>query len=271
MEMLHYDFMIKAFSAAGLISIIAPVLGLFLILRRQALVADTLSHISLSGVALGLLLGLNPTFATLVFVALAALLLEYLRSVYKNYSELSMAFLMSGGMALALVLLNVNPSASGSINQFLFGSIVTVSDQQIMLLLVLTLLVVGLYVFFKRPMYVLTFDEETAQVQGLPVRLMSQAFMVLTGLAIALMMPVVGALLVSAILIFPAAIAMRLTNGFTRVILWATGIALVGMFSGLTVSYHYDTPPGATIVLIYLGIFFLSLLVQQLKKTKQKL
>ena len=125
MEMFHYDFMIKAFSAAGLISIIAPILGLYLILRRQSLVADTLSHVSLSGVALGLILGLNPTLTTMIFIAIMAIVLDYLRYIYKSYSELSMAFVMSGGMALSFILLSINQSASTTVNQFLFGSIVT--------------------------------------------------------------------------------------------------------------------------------------------------
>lgn len=258
--------MIKAFTAAGLISMIAPIIGLFLILRRQALVADTLSHISLSGVAIGFLIGVNPTLSTLIFVALMALVLEYLRKVYIHYSELSMAFLMSGGMALALILMSIDESSSSSINQFLFGSIVTVSSEQLYLLTALALGITLLYIVFKRPMYVLTFDEETAMVQGLPVQLMNQIFVVLTGMAIALMMPTVGALLVSAILIFPAAIAMRLTTGFNKVILLGVIIAMIGMFSGLILSYYYDTPPGATIVMIYLGIFALSLVIQQLKK-----
>ncbi|MDO5457168.1 MAG: metal ABC transporter permease [Atopococcus tabaci] len=265
MEMFHYDFMIKAFLAAGLISIIAPVLGLYLILRRQSLVADTLSHVSLSGVALGLILGLNPTLTTMVFIAIMALVLDYLRYIYKSYSELSMAFVMSGGMALSFILLSINQSASATVNQFLFGSIVTVSNQQLLFLLVLTVIIIALYTIFKKPMYVLTFDEETAFVQGLPTRLMSQVFMVLTGLAIALMMPTVGVLLVSAILIFPAAIAMRLVTGFTKVILLGISIALIGMFSGLTASYYYDTPPGATIVMIYILIFSLSLIIQKIK------
>ena len=265
MEMFHYDFMIKAFLAAGLISFIAPVLGLYLILRRQSLVADTLSHVSLSGVALGLILGLNPTLTTMVFIAIMALVLDYLRYIYKSYSELSMAFVMSGGMALSFILLSINQSASATVNQFLFGSIVTVSNQQLLFLLVLTVIIIALYTIFKKPMYVLTFDEETAFVQGLPTRLMSQVFMVLTGLAIALMMPTVGVLLVSAILIFPAAIAMRLVTGFTKVILLGISIALIGMFSGLTASYYYDTPPGDTIVMIYILIFSLSLIIQKIK------
>ena len=171
--MFFYGFMRQAFQASFLISLIAPILGLFLILRRQTLLADTLSHVSLVGVALGLLLGINPTWANLLVVVVVAVLLEYIRLVYDSYSEISVAILMAGGMALALVLMSFNDSTAMSLNNFLFGSIITISTEQIRLLFFITILILLLYVLFRRPMYVLTFDEETAFTAGLPIRLMS--------------------------------------------------------------------------------------------------
>jgi len=233
----------QAFQASFLISLIAPILGLFLILRRQTLLADTLSHVSLVGVALGLLVGIAPTWTNLLVVIVASVLLEYVSSIYKSYSEISIAMMMSGGMALALVLMSFNDSAAMSLNTFLFGSIVTITEGQVLFLLVLTIAILLLYAFFKRPMYVLTFDEETAFTAGLPVRLMSIAFNVITGMTIAIIMPIVGALLVSAILILPAAISMRLSKSFNGVIIIGIIIAMIGMFSGLTFSYYFGTPP----------------------------
>ena len=256
----------QAFQAAFLISIIAPILGLFLILRRQTLLADTLSHVSLVGVALGLLLGVAPTWTNIVVVIFASILLEYIRIIYKSYTEISVAIMMSGGMALALVLMSFNDTTAMSLNTFLFGSIVTISVEQVLFLLVLTLLIITLYIFFRRPMYVLTFDEETAFTSGLPVRMMSIAFNVITGVAIAIIMPIVGALLVSAILILPAAISMRLSKSFTGVILIGIVLAMIGMSSGLTISYYQGTPPGATITLVFLVIFFIVILLEKLKK-----
>ncbi len=271
MEIFLFDFMKRAFLASFLISLISPILGLFLILRRQSLVADTLSHVSLVGVALGYLIGFNPTFMTILVVAVMALVLEYLRHIYKDYSEVSMAFLMAGGMAIALILISLNEGgASISVEQYLFGSIVTISSEQLWLLLILTVLILILYATFKKPMYTLTFDEETAFVQGLPVRLMSNLFTVLVGLVIAMVMPIVGALLVSAILIFPAAISMRLSKSFTGVILIGIGIAMLGMFGGLYLSYTLATPPGATIVTLYIVIFALSPLFQGLYRALNK-
>ena len=256
----------QAFQASFLISIIAPILGLFLILRRQTLLADTLSHVSLVGVALGLLLGVAPTWTNIFVVIVASVLLEYIRIIYKSYTEISVAIMMSGGMALALVLMSFNDTTAMSLNTFLFGSIVTISTDQVLFLLVLTVLIIGLYIFFRRPMYVLTFDEETAFTSGLPVRVMSIAFNVITGVAIAIIMPIVGALLVSAILILPAAISMRLSKSFTGVILIGIVLAMIGMYSGLTISYYQGTPPGATITLVFLAIFFIVILLEKFKK-----
>ncbi|MFD1171145.1 metal ABC transporter permease [Oceanobacillus picturae] len=265
MEMFFHGFMQRAFQASFLISLIAPMLGLFLILRRQSLMADTLSHVSLAGVALGLLIGVNPTFTNIILVSVIAIVLEYLRVVYRTYSEISIAILMSAGMALALVLMGLNDGgATLSMNQFLFGSIVTISEQQVWMLFILTIMIGLLYLIFRKPLYILTFDEETAFTAGLPIKTMSVLFNILTGITIAVTMPIVGALLVSAIIVLPAAISMRLSNRFNGVILIGIALALIGMFSGLVVSYKVGTPPGASITLILLIVFVVTTLVKKI-------
>ncbi len=262
--MFFYGFMQRAFQASFLIAVIAPILGLFLILRRQSLMADTLSHISLAGIALGLLLNVNPTFMTLIVVVIAAVAIDYLRMLYKSYSEISIAILMSAGMAVALVLMSLNEGGTNtSIQQYLFGSIVTINFAQVRLLLFLFIIVVGLFLVFRKPMYVLTFDEDTAFTAGLPVKLMSIIFNVITGVTIAVIMPIVGALLVSAIIILPAAIAMRLSKSFNLVILAGIIIGLIGMLTGLTASYQFGTPPGATITLVFIVIFIFTTIIKK--------
>ena len=257
MALLSYEFMRRAFLAAIFIAGIAPMLGVFLVIRRQSLMADTLSHVSLAGVALGFFLNLNPDLTTLLIVIIAAVILEYLRTLYRSYSEISIAILMSGGLALALVLMNLSGGNSAtSIQSYLFGSIVTITQDQVWFLGFLFLAVFVLFFLFKRPMYVLTFDEDTAHVDRLPVRIMSMLFNVLTGIAIAMMIPIAGALLISAIMVLPAAISMRLGKSFNAVILISVLIGLFGMLSGLTSSFYLDTPPGATITLVFIGLFF---------------
>ena len=215
MALLSYEFMRRAFLAAIFIAGIAPMLGVFLVIRRQSLMADTLSHVSLAGVALGFFLNLNPTGTTLLVVVVAAIIMEYLQNMYSSYSEISIAILMAAGLAIALVLMSLAPGNSAvSIQSYLFGSIVTITWQQVIFLGILFVLVGILFLLFKRPMYVLTFDEDIAAVDGLPVRMMSMIFNVVTGVAIAIMIPIAGALLISAIMVLPAAIGMRVGKSF---------------------------------------------------------
>jgi zinc transport system permease protein len=256
MALLSYEFMRRAFLAAIFIAGIAPMLGVFLVIRRQSLMADTLSHVSLAGVALGFFLNLNPTMTTMLIVVLAAILLEYLRTIYRTYSEISIAILMAGGLALALVLMNLSGgNSSTSIQSYLFGSIVTITWPQVYFLGALFVVIGVLFFLFKRPMYVLTFDEDTAHVDGLPIRLMSMFFNIITGVAIAVMIPIAGALLISAIMVLPAAIGMRLGKGFNVVIFISVLVGFIGMLSGLGSSFYLDTPPGATITLIFILLF----------------
>lgn len=267
LDILSYDFMQRAVLAVIAISIFAPILGIFLILRRQSLMSDTLSHVSLAGVAFGVVLGVSPTITTIIVVVLAAILLEYLRVVYKHYMEISTAILMSLGLAISLILMSKSSSSSGmSLEQYLFGSIITISSQQVIALFVIALIIVILTTLFIRPMYILTFDEDTAYVDGLPVRLMSVLFNIVTGVAIALSIPAAGALLVSTIMVLPASIAMRLGTNFKSVIIIGIIIGFIGMFSGIFLSYYWETPASATITLIFISIFLLVNLLSLVRK-----
>lgn len=266
-NILSYDFMQRALLAVVAISIFAPILGIFLILRRQSLMSDTLSHVSLTGVAFGVILGINPTWTTIVVVMVAAVVLEYLRTVYRHYMEISTAILMSMGLALSLILMSkAHSSSSVSLEQYLFGSIITISSEQVIALFVIAVVVLVLTFLFIRPMYVLTFDEDTAFVDGLPVRLMSICFNIVTGVAIALMIPAAGALLVSTIMVLPASIAMRLGNHFKAVIGLGIVIGFLGMTSGIFLSYFWETPASATITMIFIILFLLTSLVNVIVK-----
>ncbi|MBM7637102.1 zinc transport system permease protein [Streptococcus saliviloxodontae] len=266
-DMLSYDFMQRAILAILAMSLFAPILGLFLILRRQSLMSDTLSHVSLAGVAFGLLLGMSTTWSTIIIVVLAAVLLEYLRTVYKHYMEISTAILMSLGLALSLIITSKSSNASSmSLDQYLFGSIITINSSQVLALFVIAVVVLLLTVFFMRPTYILTFDEDTAFVDGLPVKWMSLAFNIVTGIAIALMIPAAGALLVSTIMVLPASIAMRIGKSFKSVIAYAMGIGFLGMIAGVYLSYHWETPASATITIILIGIFLLTSLYTFLRR-----
>lgn len=260
--MLQYDFIQRAFIAGFAIALITPILGLLLILRRQSLLADTLAHISLAGVALGIILKVNPTYTTLFVVVIASVIIEYLRMVYRDFSEVSVALMTATGMAVALVLVSLN-SNTGSFNieQYLFGSIILIRPEEVYLLVALAVVMLALYIVFRRPLYVLTFDEATAKTAGLPVKLMSIVFSVITGTAISIMMPIVGTLLVSALIVIPSATAIKISDSFTKTIIVGIVINLIGITTGITLSYHIGTPPGASITLCFVVIFMLVSLI----------
>jgi zinc transport system permease protein len=189
-------------------------------------------------------------------VIIAAILLEYLRMLYKAYSEISIAILMTGGLALALVLMSLGKT-NNTINmqQYLFGSIVMINWTQVKVLMGLLLFLLLMFGLFKHPMYVITFDEATAFIDGLPVKRMSIVFNVITGVSIAVMIPIAGALLVSAIMILPAAIGMKIGKSFTSVVFISMIIGVIGVISGLYSSFYLGTPAGASITLVFIFLF----------------
>lgn len=270
MAMLSYEFMQRAFWAGGLIAIIAPLLGVYLMLRRQALMADTLSHVSLAGVALGTVLHLNPALTGFAVAVAGGLMIEQLRRSYRTYSEVPVAIIMTSGLALAVVLMSLKQSLSKSFSSYLFGSIVAVSDTQLRLIAFVALVGLLYFMILRRPLYNLTFDEETAEIAGVRVKLLSFSFAVLTGMTVAAAMPVVGVLLVSALIVLPASLALRIASGFASAILIAIGTGLTGVFTGLSVSYYADTPPGGTIALILLVFLLTTMSVQKLRRLSSR-
>ncbi|GGD66954.1 metal ABC transporter permease [Paenibacillus nasutitermitis] len=264
MGMLHYDFMQRAFYAGGLIALAASALGVYLLLRRQALIADMLSHVSLAGVAGGTYLHLNPSLTGFAVAVIGAVAVEYVRHFYKTYSEISIAIIMVGGLSSAVVLMSLNQGVNKSFTSYLFGSVVAVSSTELQLIGAVAF-AAGLFLYLcRRPLYLMAFDEETARTGGLPVKWLSLGFSVLTGMIVAAAMPIVGVLLVSSLVILPASLAIRIAPNFSATLIFAMIIGLTGVFSGLTASYAFSTPPGGTIALVLLLILLVGIGIKKI-------
>lgn len=257
MAMLHYDFMQRAFLAGALIALTAPALGVYLLLRRQALMADMLSHVSLAGIAAGALLHALPSLAGFAAAVAGAVAVEYVRRSYKTYGEISVAIIMIGGLSTAVLLMSLNKGLDRNLSSYLFGSVVAVTRSELLLLGVVAAVCLAFFGLFRRPLYQMTFDEETARTNGLPVNALTLAFSVLTGMIVAAAIPIVGVLLVSALVVLPASLAIRIAPSFAAALALSAALGLIGVFAGLSASYGMSTPPGGTIALTLLAMLAL--------------
>jgi zinc transport system permease protein len=254
LELFAMAFMQRALLAGLIVAVVGPAIGLFLVLRRLSMYGDTLAHVSLAGVAAGMLTGIYPVVSGLVFAVAASLGMDWLRQSYRRYSELSVSIALAASLALAVVLLSMVPGSGGDIMAYLFGSIVTVSETDLYLVGGLGLLVLlalgGLY----KELLSVTFDEEFARIGGLPVRLVNILFIALTALTIGLTMRVVGVLLVSSLMVVPVAAALQLARSFRAALFWSIGVGVVSVLTGLVIAYYLNLAPGGTVVLTAVGI-----------------
>ena len=255
LEFLDYDFMQRALLAGLMIGLVAPLLGMFLTVRRQALIADTLAHASLAGVALGLLLGFDPLLMAGGVAILAALLIERLRTLGWFSGDSLLALILSGSLAFAVVGMSAAHKFNASVLQYLFGGITTVSTQDLWLIGVVSISVFILCVLLFKEFFLLAFDEDIAKAQGLKIGAFNMLMALMTALTVAVGMRVVGVLLMGALMVIPVLAAMRLNLSFKLTSGVAVLFSLLSVISGLVLSYYYDVAAGGAIVLVAIAIF----------------
>lgn len=203
LDIFQYSFIVRGLEAGIIVAIIAPLIGIFLVIRRYSLIADTLSHVSLAGIAVGLLLGINPVLTALGATIVASLGIERLRTSKRVYGESALALFLSGSLALAIVLLSLNHGLNANLFSYLFGSIVTVTGTDVIIIFVLAIVViVTLLLFYKELIYV-SFDEDAAKVSGVPVKLINTILIFLAAITVSLAIPIVGVLLIAALMVIP--------------------------------------------------------------------
>lgn len=262
-----YEFLQNAFLAGLIIGFIAPLLGLFIVVRRLALIADALSHVALAGIAGSLYLSqqvlffsaLNPIYIGIGSAVGGSLLIEKLRGVYKHYEELAIPVILSGGIGLGAIFISLSQGFSADLIGYLFGSVSAVGRQDLITVLVIALIVVGFIYFFYKELFVLSFDAEYSKVSGVDSRFIQIAFMVVTALVIGASMRIVGILLVSSLMTVPVAAAMQIAKSFKAAMIYSIILGELAVIIGLVSAFYLDIAPGGTIVMT--SIFLLLLII----------
>lgn len=262
-EIFQYDFMINAFLAGIIIAVLASVSGSFIVLRRYAMLTETLAHVALVGVAIGMVTEQNPIWVAVLVSVLSAWLIEYLRSYYGLYSDSILAIFLSGSLALAVVIVSVAGSFNASLFSYLFGSILSVTNEDLMVMTIFGTLSMAVLLGLFKEFYFISFDEEVAQVSGLKVKLLNFLLVTIVAVIIALSIRVVGTLLIGALMVIPTISALRYRLGFLKTIFLSLVFSVSAVLVGMMLSYNFSLPSGATIVLIILSIFVVSIVINR--------
>lgn len=257
--MFELDFMRNAFIAGGIISVLCPFIGLFLILRRYSMIGDTLSHSSFAGVAIGLVIGVNPMITAFLFTTFCALIIEFLRGYYKRYAELVMSIVLTLSLGIAIVLIS-SGKAAANVNSFLFGSILTVTKQDITLILTTGIICFLILIFIYNKLVYITFDEEGAKTTGIRVRLINYIFTILIGATISMSIRIMGILVISSIIVVPVATAIQLNKNFNKTLIFSIIFGFIDIMLGLTLSYYINSAPGGTIAIVSVFTLIITLI-----------
>jgi zinc transport system permease protein len=261
-EMLGYPFMQRAFVAGICIAVVAPLVGSFLIHRQLAMIGDTLAHTAFAGVAVGLFLSslletpVSPSLTALVVAVVGALLIQTLSEYTDVYNDVSMVVVLTGGFAVGTILISLTGGGIAvGINQYLFGSLSTITRGDVELLVVLSALVVAVVLVSYRQLVFVTFDEAAARVGGVDVRWTNRLLVVLTALVVVGAMQMLGVILVAAMLVVPVAAATQMARSFKESLVLAVVAAQVAVLAGTTLSYAYGVATGGTIVVVAIGVY----------------
>jgi len=259
LELLSYDFMQRAFLAGILISILASLSGTFIVLKRYSMISETLAHSALVGVAVGLVMGYNPLWVAVIVSILSAWLIEYLRSSFSLYSDSILAIMLSGSLAIAVVIVSLGGAFNNSLFSYLFGSILAVSDEDIKTIFFFGTFSLAFLLIFAKELYFIAYDEEVAKTSGIKVKFLNILLVTVVAIIIALSIRVVGSLLIGALMVIPTVAALQYRVGFLKTSLISLFISLFSVIAGIVISYYFSLPSGATIVLCVLVIFIFSL------------
>lgn len=261
--MLSYSFMQNAVIVSIFISILCPCIGIFLVLRRYSMIGDTLSHASLAGITISLLLQKSPVLGAFIFTSICGALIEFLRNYFKKYTDLILTIVLSLSVGTAISLIS-SGKLHANADSFMFGSVLTVTRTDMYMVVILSLIsVVTLIVLYHQLIYI-AYDEEIAKIIGVRVKLINYIFSILVACTIAVSIRIVGVLVLSSMIALPVATALQLGKGFKMTFLFSVVFSVIDIMSGLFLSYYVNVAPGGFTALISVFVLLLVLIAKRI-------
>ena len=256
-EMFSYPFMVRAFIVGALVALCSSLLGVSLVLKRYSMIGDGLSHVGFGALAVAAALNAAPLAAAIPVVIVAAVLLLRIRGNSRIKGDAAIALISTSSLAVGVMVISMTTGMNTDVYNYMFGSILAMSAGDVRLSVALAVVVLALYIFFYHKIFAITFDETFAQATGVKADLYNTLIAVLTAVTIVLGMRMMGALLISSLIIFPALTSMRVCRTFKSVIINSAVISVVCLVIGITVSYVWATPVGASVVMANIAALLL--------------
>ncbi|GAA0380223.1 metal ABC transporter permease [Bacillus horti] len=261
---IQYEFLRNALLSGMIIGFLAPLIGVFIVVRRLSMIADALSHVTLSGIAFSMLLGkyfaffsaatLNPIFMGMAFSVAGALSIEKLRTSYKHFQELSIPIILSAGIGLSAIFISVANGFNTDLFTYLFGNILAIRKSDLLTILIIAIVVVAIILLIYKELFSISFDDEHARISGIPRKMINFLFIVMVAVVIASAMKIVGILLVSSLMVLPVAASIKIAKSFKQTIFYSILFGEISVLLGLFISYQFDWASGGTIVVTSLLI-----------------
>jgi len=263
-EILQYEFMRNALLAAILVSIACGIVGTFVVVKKIVFISGGITHAAFGGIGLGYFLGINPILTAIPFSLLSAIGIGIISKRTKISEDSAIGILWAVGMAMGILFIGLTPGYAPDLFSYLFGSILTVPFSDIILMIVLDIIIIVTVLVLYKEFQALSFDEEFSEITGVPTRTLYLLLLCLVALSVIVLIKVIGIILVIALFTIPTAIAKQFTNKLKKLIIYSTMSATILTVAGLWLSYFFDLPSGAVIVLVLAFVFFISVLIKKL-------
>lgn len=266
LQILHYEFMRNAFIAALLVSIACGIVGTYVVIKRIVFVSDGIAHAAFGGIGLGYLLEINPVLMAIPFSIIAALGIGTISKKTKVSEDTAIGILLTVGMALGILFISLRPGYAPDLFSYLFGNILTVPYFDLLVMAVLDIIIILVVFLFFKEFSAISFDEEFSKVVGVPTKILYMLLLCLVALSVVVLIRVAGIILIIALLTIPSAISSNYTHNIKKLMFLSIIVGIILTTSGLWLSYIFNVPSGATIILVSTAAFIISFALKRIKR-----